>query len=226
MSHTLYQHLMESHTAPIPASVLCIPVKGPLCMAKSLHRFGDYSIPPICLTSILLTAGGVVFGYIVGWLLRHNLLAAAQSTFEELFQTLEATSIRHAPLFFLCAKQQLKQFALLLFFSLTNAWLCYLCCFLLYTGVSNGLLLCFCVQLGGQSGWWDYCCFLLPQCLLYIPVYLILITKFHELRRSAQKKQSLLSGLPLLLLCLLFLGLGCIAETFLNPPLLQWYQGL
>lgn len=195
-------------------------------MAKSLRNFTNHPVPPICFTSILLTAGGVIIGYLLGWLLRHGLLASAQSTFEELFQTLELSSIKHAPLFYLCVKQQVKQFALLLFFAMTNAWICYLCCFLIYTGVSNGLLLCFCMQLGGQGGLWDFCCFLLPQCLIYIPVYLVLIAKFHELRRATQKKQSFLSGLPVILLCLVLLGIGCVAETFLNPPLLQWYQGL
>ncbi|MCH5267831.1 MAG: stage II sporulation protein M [Lachnospiraceae bacterium] len=195
-------------------------------MVRSFRNIYNYKIPSICITSILLVLGGVAAGYFVGWLFRHNLLSSAEATFEELFQSLDTTSVRHTPLFLLCIKQQVKYAALLVFFALTNAWLFYLCGFMIYTGFNNGLLLSFCVQLGGQGGWWDFFCLLLPHCLIYIPVYLVLVAKLHTLRHTTQKRQSLLSGLPLLLLCLLILCIGCIAETFINPPLLQWYHGL
>lgn len=178
------------------------------------------------VSSILLYLAGLLIGYLCGQLFRNSLYLPVKDTYEGLLAGISTTEIQFFPLFLLCLKQQCKNFLLLLFFSCTNVWLFYLSGYLLYRGFTGGLLLLFCTMLHGISGIWGFFCFLMPQALLYIPVYLCLIHKLHSTRDGNQKGIPFLHEIPSILLLLLFLLAGCILESTLNLPLLRWYHGL
>ena len=57
-------------------------------------------------------------------------------------------------------------------------------------------------------------------------IVLLLINMLQQIRNQKAKKQSLLQGLPILLLSICLLFAGCLCEAFINPSLMQWYQGL
>lgn len=178
------------------------------------------------ISSILLYLTGMLLGYLCGNFLRNSLYHTVQETYNGLLSGISTAKVPFLPLFLLCIKQQVKNFLLLVFFSCTNVWLLYLSGFLLYRGFTGGLLLLFCTMLQGISGIWGFFCFLMPQVILYLPVYLCLINKLHTNRDSSTKGISLLQETPYLLLLLLFLLAGCILESTLNLPLLKWYHGL
>lgn len=178
------------------------------------------------VSSILLYLAGMLIGYLCGQLLKNSLYQTVKDTYEGLLSGISTTKIQFFPLFLLCLKQQCKDFLLLLFFSCTNVWLLYLSGYLLYRGFTGGLLLLFCTMLYGVSGIWGFFCFLMPQAILYIPVYLCLIHKLHSARDGKQKGIPFLHEIPSILLLLLFLLGGCVLESTLNLPLLRWYHGL
>lgn len=183
--------------------------------------------PTTIIARIILCTGiGLVVGAVLGHLLRTELFADINAEFEQLLLALDTKSIHYPALFRLCTSTQFKQLFLLCFFSVTNAWVFYLSFYCLYTGFRSGLLLSFCLVHNVHSGFFDFICFLLPHCLFYIPAYLLLINMLQQIRNQTAKKQSLLQGLPILLLSICLLLAGCLCETFVNPSLMQWYQGL
>lgn len=191
--------------------------------------FLRYSRQPVSnyksvFSSIFLYLAGMLLGYLCGHLLRNSLYTTVKGTYEGLLSHIATARIPFFPLFFLCLKQQCKDFILLVFFSCTNVWLLYLSGYLLYQGFTNGLLLLFCTMLHGFGGIWGYFCFLMPQALVYVPVYLYLIYRLHSTRNESQKGIPLLHEIPVLLLLLLLLLAGCILESTLNLPLLRWYH--
>ncbi|MDO4166286.1 MAG: stage II sporulation protein M [Eubacteriales bacterium] len=178
------------------------------------------------LRSILVYLAGMLLGYLCGHVLRNSLYTTVKDTYEGLLSGIVTTKIKFLPFCLLCFKQQCKEYVLLIFFSCTNVWLLYLYGYLLYSGFTNGLLLLFCTILHGVSGIWGYFCFLMPQALIYVPLYLLLIQKLHTTHADTKKGISLLHEIPFLLLLLLLLLVGCILESTLNLPLLRWYHGL
>ncbi len=178
------------------------------------------------ITSILLYLAGMLAGYLCGHFMQNSLYHTVKETYEGLLSGIADTKIPPLSLFLLCARQQCKNYLLLVFFSCTNVWLLYLSGYLLYRGFTSGLLLLFCTMLNGAGGIWGFFCFLMPQALLYIPAYLLLIHKLHTARDHTPKGISLLQEIPSLLLLLLLLLAGCILESTLNLPLLRWYHAL
>lgn len=191
-----------------------------------------------------LTIGLFLTGFLSGWICANLFQAYLYEPVFALFQNtvnnLSSLNIQSKNLFFYCWKEYLKLFFLLLFFALTNVWRIYYTAFTLYTGFKQGLLLAFCLLLGGAGGILQYLCFLLPQTLLLIPVFLTLLNQLELLHSSlfatkqsentsgffknAQKRQLLFSKLPFLLLCILFLTACSFLESYLNLPLLQYYH--
>lgn len=193
--------------------------------------FLRYSRQPVqnlkpVVSSILLYLTGMLFGYLCGHLLRSSLYSTVKNTYEGLLSGISGTNIQLLPFLALCVKQQCKDFLMLAFFSCTNVWLFYLSGYLLYRGFTGGLLLLFCTMLHGIGGIWRFFCFLMPQALIYVPVYLCLIYKLHSARQKTQTGIPLLHEIPALLLLLLLLLAGCVLESTLNLPLLRWYHGL
>ena len=203
-------------------------------MTKFMSKSNNCNQSAIIFRIILCSGISLVLGAVLGHLLRTELIADINAEFEQILLALDTKSIHYPSLFRLCTSTQFKQLFLLCFFSLTNAWVFYLTFYCLYTGFRCGLLLSFCLTHNVHSGFFDFLCFLLPHCLLYIPAYLLQHIDEQQIRRYIQqavrqqkaKKQSLLQGLPILLLSICLLFAGCLCEAFINPSLMQWYQGL
>lgn len=193
-----------------------------------LVRYHGQSTQPFrpIIRSVLVYLSGMLLGYLCGHVLRNSLYTTVKDTYDELLSGIAATKVKFLPLCLLCFRQQCKEYALLVFFSCTNVWMLYLYGYLLYSGFTGGLLLLFCTMLHGISGIWGYFCFLMPQALIYAPVYLLLIQKLHTIHTDTKKGISLLHEIPFLLLLLFLLLAGCILESTLNLPLLRWYHGL
>lgn len=180
----------------------------------------------IILSSALLYLLGMLLGFASGHLLKNSLYVTVKESYDGILANLSVVKISFAPLCLLCFKTQCKESILLIFFSFTNAWIFYLCCYLLYRGFTSGLLLLFCTMLQGVSGIWEFFCFLMPQALIYIPVYLCLIHRLQTRRLESKKGISPLHEIPFFLLLLLLLFLGSVLESLVNLPLLRWYHGL
>lgn len=179
----------------------------------------------IILSSIVLYLLGMLLGFISGHLLKNSLYATIKETYDGILANLSVMKIPFAPLCLLCFKNQCKESILLIFFSFTNVWLFYLCSYLLYRGFTSGLLLLFCTMLQGVGGIWEFFCFLMPQALIYIPVYLCLIQRLQTKRQESKKGISPLHEIPFFFLLFLLLFLGCVLESLINLPLLRWYHG-
>ena len=195
-------------------------------MTKFMSKSNNCNQSAIIFRIILCSGISLVLGAVLGHLLRTELFDDINAEFEQILLALDTKSIHYPSLFRLCTSTQFKQLFLLCFFSLTNAWVFYLTFYCLYTGFRCGLLLSFCLTHNVHSGFFDFLCFLLPHCLLYIPAYLLLINMLQQIRDQKAKKQSLLQGLPILLVSICLLFAGCLCEAFINPSLMQWYQGL
>ena len=178
-------------------------------MTKFMSKSNNCNQSAIIFRIILCSGISLVLGAVLGHLLRTELFADINAEFEQILLALDTKSIHYPSLFRLCTSTQFKQLFLLCFFSLTNAWVFYLTFYCLYTGFRCGLLLSFCLTHNVHSGFFDFLCFLLQQ-----------------IRDQKAKKQSLLQGLPILLLSICLLFAGCLCEAFINPSLMQWYQGL
>lgn len=186
-----------------------------------------------------LFLAGFLTGYLGGHLLKEHLYEPVLILFENTISNLSTLDINGTDVFFYSLKENLKIFFLLFFFALTNVWRFYYIGFTLYTGFTQGLFCSFCVILSGTIGILQYLCFLLPQTLLLIPVFLICIIHLEllhsdlfapenndssrSLLRNAKKRQLLFSKLPLFLICIILLVISALLEGYLNIPLLKYY---
>lgn len=191
-----------------------------------------------------LAAGLFLLGFLSACflvaLLRDSLYEPVATLFQNTVEEIPSLSVTKSNMFFYSIREHLKIFLLLAFFSFTNAWR--LCCsgYMLYTGFTQGLFFAFCLLLKGAGGFMQYLCFLLPQSLLLIPVFFLLIDQLDQLHSDfftqrqipeengafpgMQKGQLLLSKLPFLLLCIFLLVACAFLEGYLNVPLLRYYH--
>ena len=116
-------------------------------------------------------------------------------------------------------------------FAITNIWNWYYGAFLLYIGFSNGLLLTFNIILYGMAGSIRYLCYLFPQSLIFIPIYILIIAHCNSFHKTyyvctdtAKKGKLLFRQFPFWIFIILFMIAGCILEAWLNLPLVIWYS--
>lgn len=183
-----------------------------------MHKISRSKISPIStisLGTILLTVVGMLLGYGIGQLFRGSLFPSVSQHFTTLYSVV--SSIDKDSFLLLCIREQCKTIFLLCFFCFTNAWICFLSCYLLYIGIGNGLLLSFCLAYHGAKGLFSYLVFLFPHTLLYVPLYLLLIQRLHHIHQTHQKRQSFLKELPKLLFYISCILIGCLLEAYTNP---------
>ncbi len=201
-------------------------------------------LPVSCKFTLFFAIIGIITGCITGNLLKENLYSPLITIYNETINNIPGLDIDKSDIFLLAIKRNVKLFILLYLFSLTNLWTYYYCAFSLYTGFTNGLLLAFNIILHGINGTIRFLCYLLPQALLFIPVYLMIIAhcdNFHNIFISCtsstpydntynystkQKKGKLaIQQFPFIILCLVFITAGSFIEANLNLPLVIWYMG-
>ncbi|MCD7825559.1 MAG: stage II sporulation protein M [Clostridiaceae bacterium] len=188
--------------------------------------------------TIALFLIGFVLGGMLGNILESALYAPVLSLFQNTVKKLPSLDINRNDVFLFCFQENLKCYLLLVFFSMTNAWRCYYFIFLLYSGLCYGLLFTFCTLLNGLGGIPQFLCFLLPQAILSIPLFLILLKKLEAFHTSwflpenntgsgflHQKKRVLLiRQFPLFLVFILLLLVSSLLEGYLNLPLIQYFN--
>lgn len=187
--------------------------------------------------AVFLFALGYFAGFFTVQIFQDTLYAPALALFQNTITRLPSLDIDCNDVFFYSLKENLKYFLLFAFFSLTNVWHIYFAGCILYTGFSHGILGAFCILLHGPSGILSYLGFLLPQCLILVPLYLISLHHLEQLHQSwfapenndtasgflpnAKKRQLILAKLPFLLFCLVLLLLSALAEGYANVLLLK-----
>lgn len=104
----------------------------------------------------------------------------------------------------------------------------------IFFGFCFGFLFSIGLMTNGFGGYMMYIVMLIPQYLFYVPVTIYLIVKSTNFCRSLYNKRSHSRGLNLnkqmlieyffvLVICLIFIIVGAIAETYINPQLVKWY---
>ena len=201
---------------------------------------------PLPLTGFSrLTIGLFFLGFLAGYIGAHFLENYIHSTVISLFRDtinqLPWLSIDRNEIFLLSFKNHLTSFLLLVFFSLTNVWRLYYIGSTIYTGFSQGLLFCFCTISYGLGGIPQYFCFLLPQAILLVPVFLLILNRLERFHYnwflcepgsskrtlsffSTQKRQLLFHQLPFLFICIILLFCCSILEGYLNVPIIKAYS--
>lgn len=200
-------------------------------------------LPSSCKITIFFAVIGIIIGCVAGNLLKQSLYSPLITIYNETLNNLPELDISKSDIFLLTIKRNLKLFVLLYLFALTNLWTYYYCAFALYTGFTNGLLLSFNIILHGMSGIIRFLFYLCPQVLIFIPLYLMIIShcdNFHDEfiscinypshdntynYSSKQKKGKLtLCQFPFIISYLIFIAIGCFIEANLNLPLVIWYS--
>lgn len=209
---------------------------------KNNSKYKKLPIP--CKITLFSAIAGIIAGYVSGHLLKENLYSPLITIYNETINNIPGLDIDKSDIFLLAARKNLKLFIFLYLFSITNLWTYYYCAFSFYTGFTNGLLLSFNIILHGISGILRFLCYICPQILLFIPLYLIIIAhcdSFHNefisytsglkyentyIRPSKQKKGKLaLQQFPFIIFCLLVIAAGSFIESHFNLPLIIWYMG-
>lgn len=103
-----------------------------------------------------------------------------------------------------------------------------------YKGICIGFTLSSSILCYGFKGIALYFAYIFPQCIIYIPVYILLVKKGYELCENLYfsgkvgfrgKKSVTREYTPIFLILLLFLGIGCIVETYINSALVRSVVG-
>ncbi len=108
-----------------------------------------------------------------------------------------------------------KYFALLWLLAYSRIKRGYQMGFTLYTGVRNGFLLMFFLFAQGSRGILIYVCSLLPQCLIFVPLYLFCFVWINENREIRYK-------IPMTAAVLLLFVAACMMESRWNLPLMRF----
>lgn len=103
-----------------------------------------------------------------------------------------------------------------------------------YFGFSIGYLFSIGLMTGGFSGYLMHLVLLLPHYLVYVPVMIYLIVKSttfcsnlyshrNRTRGLNINKQMIIEYFFVLVICIIFIVIGSIMETYINPQLVKWY---
>lgn len=198
---------------------------------KSKHRNETKKIPQTVKIIPAVFITGVIVGCITGYLMKSSLYSPLITIYNDILSRMNSLDINHSDIFFLSLRRNFKYFLLLYVFAITNLWSFYYSAFILYIGFSNGLLLAFNIILYGITGSVRYICYLFPQSVIFIPLYIVTITqcsyfhkRYYECTDTTKKGKLLLQQFPFFIAVLIILALGCITEAWLNLPLVLWYS--
>ncbi|WP_167956673.1 stage II sporulation protein M [Anaerosporobacter faecicola] len=181
------------------------------------------------LAAILLLLG-IVLGTIGANLLQRFYLNDLEILNRYFGSNIKAIHIDYGSLMKYIITNRLKEFCVV--------WICccmvfgipVLSCLIVYKGISIGFALSSSILCYGFKGITLYFAYIFPQCILYIPVYILMVKKGYELcenlyfngKLSPHARRSLLKEyIPILALLLVFLGIGCLIETYINSAIVK-----
>lgn len=198
---------------------------------KTKQQMNEKKIPGIVKIIIALFIAGMAIGILTGYFMKSSLYSPLITIYKDILSRLTSLDISRSEIFFLSLKRNLKYFVLIYMFAITNIWNWYYGAFLLYIGFSNGLLLTFNIILYGMAGSIRYLCYLFPQSLIFIPIYILIIAHCNSFHKTyyvctdtAKKGKLLFRQFPFWIFIILFMIAGCILEAWLNLPLVIWYS--
>ena len=179
---------------------------------------------------LILFMCGFAIGIITGNIFHRELYAPLSSLYNELYDKLSLLEINNSDIFFSALKRNLKFFILLYIFAVTNLWPYYCCSFSLYTGLTNGLFLMFNIIMYKTAGIFRFFCFLFPQIIIYIPLYISIILRCHSLNKElygdntkidiTKKGKLLIKQFPFILIYILLFLVCCLIESRINLQIL------
>lgn len=158
-----------------------------------------------------------------------------RSTFKEkldLFPhgAVSSTVIDYGRLLNMVLVKNLKTYFMLWIFCLTTLGIPALSIFLSYKGLGTGFLLAVFIMQYGIRGILLYLTCLFPQCVIYIPVYILAMISGYRLCRALyhsgqlndkSRKRIILDKLPMFIILAVLLAAGGLTETYINSTLME-----
>lgn len=197
-------------------------MKSTMNMLK--NRLGIYR-----LAAILLLIG-IVLGTIAANILQHYYLNDLETINRYFGTNISLIEINYGSLLKYVLTRRLKEFLAVWVSCCIVFGIPLLSALIAYKGMCIGFALSCSILCYGFKGIVLYLAFVFPQCIIYIPVYILMIKKGYELcenlyfsgRVSAKGKKGIAREyIPIFLILLLFLGIGCVIETYINSSMVR-----
>jgi stage II sporulation protein M len=173
---------------------------------------------------------GVVLGVLFSNLFQHYYYTAWENWNGQFKLNLTSVQINGGDLLVYVIVEKLKAFVLLWVLSTTILGIPYIYIFCVYKGFTMGFLFCLVMQAYGVQAFLAFGAYYFPQCLIYIPVFLLTFAECKELSRQWGKDgpAGVLGKIKVLkryvwtfAILLVLLVLGCLLEAYGNPMVLR-----
>lgn len=197
-------------------------MKSTMNMLK--NRIGIYR-----LAAILLLIG-IVLGTIAANILQRFYLNDLETINRYFSTNVNLIKVNYGSLMKYIITSRLKEFILVWISCCMVFGVPLLSLLITYKGICIGFALSSSILCYGFKGIIVYFAYIFPQCIIYIPVYILMVKKGYDLCENLYfsskvsfkgKKSITREYLPIILLLLLFLWIGCIVETYINSALVR-----
>ncbi len=197
-------------------------MKSTMNMLK--NRIGIYR-----LAAILLLIG-IVLGTVAANILQRFYLSDLETINRYFGTNVNLIKINYGSLMKYIITNRLKEFILIWISCCMVFGMPLLSLLITYKGICIGFALSSSILCYGFKGILVYLAYIFPQCIIYIPVYILTVKKGYDLcetlyfssKISFKGKKSVAGEyVPIILILLLFLGIGCIVETYINSALVR-----
>lgn len=201
-------------------------MKSTMNMLK--NRIGIYR-----LAAILLLIG-IVLGTVAANILQRFYLSDLETINRYFGTNVNLIKINYGSLMKYIITNRLKEFILIWISCCMVFGMPLLSLLITYKGICIGFALSSSILCYGFKGILVYLVYIFPQCIIYIPVYILTVKKGYDLcetlyfssKISYKGKKSVASEyVPIILILLLFIGIGCIVETYINSALVRNVMG-
>ena len=197
-------------------------MKSTMNMLK--NRIGIYRL------AVILLLIGIVLGTILANILQRFYLNDLETINQYFSTNVNLIKINYGSLMKYIITSRLKEFILIWISCCMVFGMPLLSLLITYKGICIGFTLSSAILCYGFKGIIVYFAYIFPQCIIYIPVYILMVKKGYDLCETLYfsskvsfkgKKSITREYLPIFLLLLLFLWIGCIVETYINSALVR-----
>lgn len=197
-------------------------MKSAIISLKS--RFGLYRF---CVILLLV---GIIVGALLANVLQRFYLSDLQIINTYFGQSVTTTKICYSSLLKYILIRRVKEFLLIWACSCIIFGTLLLSMLVIYKGICMGFGLASAILCYGIKGVLLYCAYLFPQCIIYIPVYILVFKRGYGLcekifyvghSSTKGKRNAIKQEVPFFLVLFLFLLLGCVIETYINSNLVK-----
>lgn len=197
-------------------------MKSTMNMLK--NRIGIYR-----LAAILLLIG-IVLGTVAANILQRFYLSDLETINRYFGTNVNLIKINYGSLMKYIIANRFKEFILIWISCCMVFGMPLLSLLITYKGICIGFALSSSILCYGFKGIIVYFAYIFPQCIIYIPVYILLAKKGYDLCETLYfsskisfkgKKSVAREYVPIILILFLFLCIGCIIETYINSALVR-----